>query len=73
MTRLDTNRSDDAFRAEVRAFLDASLTDELREAGRKKTSIWQEPVSAAAWQKIRTGRDGWYRIGPRNTAAKTGP
>lgn len=44
--------ADLSFREEVREFLDASLTDELREAGWKKTSLWQEPVSAAAWQKV---------------------
>lgn len=44
--------ADTKFRQEVREFLRHSLTDELREAGEKKTSIWQEPVSAAAWQKI---------------------
>ena len=29
-------QSDQAFRQEVQTFLDSSLTDELREAGRKK-------------------------------------
>ena len=47
----DTN-ADEAFRNEVRTFLETSLTEELKEAGRKKTSIWQEPESAAAWQQI---------------------
>ena len=46
------------FRAMVQSFLDSELTDELREAGRKKTSIWQEPVSAAAWQAI-LYKKGW--------------
>lgn len=50
--------ADTAFRQEVRDFLDTSLTDEVREAGRKKTSIWQEPVSAAAWQQI-LFKKGW--------------
>ena len=48
----ETEAADEAFRQEVRAFLEGALTAELREAGRKKTSVWQEPVSAAAWQKI---------------------
>ena len=52
------DEADQAFREEVRQFLATSLTDELREAGRKKTSIWQEPVSAAAWQKI-LHEKGW--------------
>ena len=42
----------EVFRAEVQAFLDSAMTDDLKEAGRKKTSIWQEPVSANAWQRI---------------------
>ena len=40
------------FREMVRNFLDSELTDELKEAGRKKTDLWQEPVSAASWQAI---------------------
>lgn len=44
--------ADEDFRTEVRTFLEQSLTAELREAGWKKTSIWQEPESAGAWQKI---------------------
>tara|TARA_Y100001970_G_C14140309_1_gene806708 strand:+ start:95 stop:1285 length:1191 start_codon:yes stop_codon:yes gene_type:complete len=46
------------FREMVQSFLDSELTDELKEAGRKKTSIWQEPVSAAAWQAI-LYKKGW--------------
>ena len=53
-----TTEADLAFREEVRDFLNASLTEDLREAGRKKTSIWQEPESAAAWQKILYNK-GW--------------
>lgn len=56
--RITKSDTDAAFRQEVRAFLDASLTDDLREAGRKKTSIWQEPVSAAAWQNV-LFKKGW--------------
>ncbi len=50
--------ADEAFRAEIRVFLESVLTDEIREAGRKKTSIWQEPVSANAWQQI-LYKKGW--------------
>jgi alkylation response protein AidB-like acyl-CoA dehydrogenase len=50
--------ADEAFREEVRAFLNDNLTDELREAGRKKTSIWQEKNSAMAWQKLLFDK-GW--------------
>ncbi len=49
---------DEQFRAEVRTFLEENLTPALREAGRKKTSIWQEPVSAMAWQKLLFDK-GW--------------
>lgn len=50
--------TDEAFRQEVRTFLASVLTDELREAGRKKTSIWQEPRSAALWQQA-LHKKGW--------------
>lgn len=56
--KIKKNGADNAFRREVRDFLESSLTDELREAGRKKTSIWQEPESAAAWQNI-LYKKGW--------------
>ena len=46
------------FRSEVRAFLDEALTPELREAGRKATSVWQDIDSAVAWQKVLHAR-GW--------------
>ena len=49
---------DETFRQEVRAFLSDSVTDELHEAGRKKTSIWQEPKSATAWQAV-LYKKGW--------------
>ncbi len=50
--------ADEAFRLEVRQFLNEKLTPELREAGRKRTSVWQEPASAAAWQEI-LYQKGW--------------
>ena len=50
--------TDEAFRQEVRSFLLENLTEELREAGRKKTSIWQEKNSAMAWQKLLFDK-GW--------------
>ena len=49
---------DTAFRDDVRAFLAESLTDELREAGRKRTSLWQDIDSAMIWQRILHAR-GW--------------
>lgn len=48
----------EAFRQEVREFLDEALTPELKEAGRKKTSVWQEINSAIEWQKT-LHRQGW--------------
>ena len=52
------SKADEAFREEVRAFLKKNLTKELREAGQKKTSIWQEKKSAMAWQKLLFDK-GW--------------
>lgn len=46
------------FRLEVRAWLDQALTPELKEAGRKKTSTWQEINSAIEWQKT-LHEQGW--------------
>ncbi len=48
----------EAFRQEVRNFLDEAMTPELKEAGRKKTSVWQEINSAIEWQKT-LHRQGW--------------
>ena len=50
--------ADEAFRGEVRSFLNENLSEELREAGRKKTSIWQENNSSMAWQKLLFDK-GW--------------
>jgi len=55
---LDLSPEERAFRDEVRAFLDASLTPELREAGRRVTSVFTEKRYSLAWQKILHGR-GW--------------
>jgi len=48
----------EAFRQEVREFLEEALSPELKEAGRKKTSVWQEINSAIEWQKT-LHRRGW--------------
>lgn len=50
--------NDEAFRADIRAFLDVELTDELRDAGRKRTSLWQDVDAAMAWQRILHAK-GW--------------
>ena len=39
---LDLSDEELAFRDEVRAFLDQSLTPELREAGRRATSVFMD-------------------------------
>ena len=42
----------DAFRIEVRDFLESAATAEIREAGRKTTSVFAPFKQAMAWQKI---------------------
>ena len=56
--RLSFDAQLEAFRLEVREFLDHGLTPRLREAGRKRTSVWQDVDSAIAWQKLLHER-GW--------------
>jgi alkylation response protein AidB-like acyl-CoA dehydrogenase len=56
--KLTLNPALEAFRLEVRGFIDQALTPELKEAGRKKTSGWQEINSAIEWQKT-LHRQGW--------------
>ena len=56
--KLTVDEDLESFRQEVRAFLEGALTPELREAGRKRTSVWQEVNSAIAWQKT-LHRQGW--------------
>ncbi len=55
---LDLSPADLAFRDEVRAFLQASLTPELRLAARRATSVFMDKTYALAWQKILHAR-GW--------------
>ena len=49
---------DEQFRTMVRTWLDEALTDDLRDAGAKRTSVWQEIESSMAWQRILHSR-GW--------------
>jgi alkylation response protein AidB-like acyl-CoA dehydrogenase len=49
---------DIAFRDEVRAFLDARLTPELREVGRRMTSVFVDRDHNLAWQAI-LHEKGW--------------
>ncbi|AZG48707.1 acyl-CoA dehydrogenase family protein [Gordonia insulae] len=55
MTWSDT---DIAFRDEVREFLDANLTPDLRAAGRLRTSVYADHEASMKWQAILHAR-GW--------------
>jgi acyl-CoA dehydrogenase len=55
---LELRDEDLAFRDEVRAFLDANLTPELRSAGARVTSVFCEPRHSLPWQRILHAR-GW--------------
>ena len=55
---LELSPQDLAFREEVRAFLDANLTPELRRAGERLTSVFCEPRYSLPWQRILHAR-GW--------------
>ena len=52
------SEADEAFRAEVRDFLDKNLTDELRAAGRAATSAFSEKEWNVGWLKVLHAR-GW--------------
>ena len=55
---LDLSPEELNFRDEARAFLDASLTPDLREAGRRATSVFMDKRYSLAWQKILHAK-GW--------------
>ena len=55
---LQWTATDLAFRDEVRAFLDAKLTPELRQAGRLMTSVYADHDASMEWQRILHER-GW--------------
>lgn len=57
---MDLNWSDAdlAFRDEVRAFLQETLTDEIRDAGRLMTSVYAQHDAAMKWQAILHAK-GW--------------
>ena len=55
---LNWSESDLAFRDEVRAFLDASLDDDLRAAGRLMTSVYGEHAATMRWHRILADK-GW--------------
>lgn len=56
--KLAWSEADRAFRDEVRAFLDAELTPELRDVGRRLTSVYGDHATEIAWQRI-LHRRGW--------------
>lgn len=55
---MELSHADLAFRDEVRAFLAERLTPELREAGRRMTSVFIDREWSIAWQKI-LHEKGW--------------
>ena len=55
---LDLSDDEIAFQGEVRAFLADSLTPELRQAGRRATSVFMDKTYSLAWQGILHAR-GW--------------
>ena len=55
---LALSAEDRAFAAEVRAFLDAELTEELRDAGRWMTSVYGDHEASLEWQRRLHAR-GW--------------
>ncbi len=56
--RLAFSPEEQTFQAEVRAFLDANLTDDLRRAQRMTPSVFAEPDITRPWQQI-LHRKGW--------------
>lgn len=55
---LDLSADELVFQSEVRGFLDQALTPELRQAGRRATSVFMDKRFSLAWQKILHAR-GW--------------
>lgn len=55
---LELSADDLAFRDTMRAFLDANLTSQLREAGRRMTSVFCDKAHSLAWQRILHAQ-GW--------------
>lgn len=49
--QLALSAADEAFRSEVRRFLDENLTPDLREAGRKTGGVFTDPPATAKWHK----------------------
>jgi acyl-CoA dehydrogenase len=56
--KLEFSEQDESFRQEVRAFFDAHLTEEMREAARRTTTVFADKDLAMRWQKILVDK-GW--------------
>ncbi len=56
--QIEWSPAEQAFREEVRAFLDSNLTEELRAAGRLMTSVYCDHESSMKWQRILHAK-GW--------------
>jgi acyl-CoA dehydrogenase len=69
---IDLSPADEAFRTEIRDFLEDTLTEALRDGAHKRTSLWQDMDSAMTWQRILHARAGPRRTGRKNTAARIG-
>jgi alkylation response protein AidB-like acyl-CoA dehydrogenase len=55
---LSLSPQDEAFRDEVRRFLDDNLSEDLREAGRKTAGVFAEFEAGQRWHKV-LARRGW--------------
>ena len=55
---LALSAQDEAFRGEVRRFLDENLTEDLREAGRKTGGVFADFDAGVRWHKV-LAKKGW--------------
>src|SRR5690348_11459452 len=55
---LNLSAEDQAFREEVRRFLDENLSEDLREAGRKTGGVFADFAAGLRWHKV-LARRGW--------------
>ena len=55
---IEFSQEDEAFRAEVKTFLDEHLTEDMREGARKTTTVFADKDLAMRWQKILVEK-GW--------------
>lgn len=55
---LTFSKSDEAFRSDVRVFLDQQLTPELREAAARVTTVFADKDLAMRWQQV-LAQQGW--------------